>query len=202
MTHFSFILVGPCVAFSLIAACGGSTNPDENPHAKISGTVGGEVISVTDAIGYQEIHRGVGGAVSTVGFAASNRVGFCALGQRGEALSNLRFFTVEVGVAYSRGPDLEIAPGTYSLGNEAPPSLGTARPSVSMMSTDASCHQIADVRATSGSVTLATVTSSEIAGSFDVFFGSEHVTGTFDVPVCSNFATEWLAQAAAGSACK
>jgi hypothetical protein len=67
-------------AFSLTVACGGSSHRDDNPHALISGTVGGgEVVSVTDAIGFQGIRHGQGGAQSRAGFSASNRTRRCAV---------------------------------------------------------------------------------------------------------------------------
>jgi hypothetical protein len=58
---------------------------------------------------------------------------------------------------------------------------------------DATCKAVTD-QATSGSVVITTVSSTEIAGTFDITFtafatscdagGSDHVTGTFVAPLC------------------
>jgi hypothetical protein len=73
------------------------------------------------------------------------------------------------------------APGTYVVGGIA---LDNA---VAVFSTtDAACVPVAanTVRATSGQITL-TAVGSRYAGSYDLNFGADHVSGTFDAPVCS-----------------
>jgi hypothetical protein len=42
-----------------------------------------------------------------------------------------------------------------------------------------------DELATSGSVTLSTMTSTTYDGSYDIYFGTDHITGTFVAPWCT-----------------
>ncbi len=77
-----------------------------------------------------------------------------------------------------------IPPGTYSFG-----SASSANP----QGATASAHYYVAgpspgaqlVPATSGSIDVSEISSSEIAGSFDLSFpGGDHVTGTFTAPLC------------------
>jgi len=88
--------------------------------------------------------------------------------------------------AFRLQPDFSAAPppaaGTYFVG-----ALAIENAVALFVASDAACQTLSPpgvVQASSGTVTFTSV-GSRYAGSFDLFFGfGEHVTGTFDAPVC------------------
>jgi hypothetical protein len=72
------------------------------------------------------------------------------------------------------------APGAFELlGPNAGPNLFGAN----WDSVDASCR-VTTTQATAGSLTISTVSPSQLTGSFDLMFGADHVTGSFTASNC------------------
>jgi hypothetical protein len=73
-----------------------------------------------------------------------------------------------------------LSPGTFNV------SEGGGSGEADYSSSSATCDST-DVPATSGTITLSTLTASQATGSFDLTFGSGQVTGSFTVPICGAF---------------
>ncbi len=75
-----------------------------------------------------------------------------------------------------------LQPGTYNAGgsNGLFPQYATF---------DAKCSSPSGESAGGGSVVVTSVAPT-ITGTFDLFFNSDHVTGTFDAPICSRQSTD------------
>jgi hypothetical protein len=92
------------------------------------------------------------------------------------ASPNATLLRIEVGI---NGPSLP--PGTYSFGPHAPPPQngswvlgGFGVPSSGGL-----------IPATSGSVTITSISTMQVSGSYDLTFStSDRVTGTFSAPMC------------------
>jgi hypothetical protein len=163
----------------------GSTQP--TPNAQVSGTIGGEPIPLADAIGSEWTFSTSGGSQLGVELDTTNRPSFCALLQAETGESNVEVFSVgvESGAPYDSTPT-PVVPGTYMVPVGTGPSAVPAA-EASLWHTDATCHVASGSSvATSGSVTFDVITASRISGSFDLYFGQDHVTGTFDAPVCND----------------
>ncbi len=76
-----------------------------------------------------------------------------------------------------------IVAGTYTLAADDKAIGDYAEVEVKKL--DATCNSTKG-HADSGTVTVSSVTSSEIKGTFDVKAGSESATGSFDVMICGN----------------
>jgi hypothetical protein len=78
--------------------------------------------------------------------------------------------------------------GTYTYSATTPAPVNgiytVVEPGVSL--TDASCNDLATGSVTSATVTISTLTSARVSGTMSAAFGDgSHVSGTFDVPICS-----------------
>jgi hypothetical protein len=112
-------------------------------------------------------------AIATVG-----RLGHPALRVSASPPSLGKPYKSDLGGSLSFGAAVPVGPGTSAL----------PFAEASFWHTDASCHyaSAASSVAASGTVTFDVITPSRIAGSFDLYFGQDHVTGTFDAPVCND----------------
>jgi len=86
----------------------------------------------------------------------------------------------------SRGSSaIAIAPGTYAVGTTPPTGTGTSA-YAGAVQTDATCASTLTTLANpSGTITISSVTSSTVTGSFDVTVYGLHFNGTFNAPVCT-----------------
>jgi hypothetical protein len=105
------------------------------------------------------------------------------------------FFNVPDGCGYVQGA--HNPPNRTSLGvgvmSDSPIGPGVYKPTSTSLGAfavfaayGAQCETLAETGAQSVTVTLTTVTDSEVDGSFDAVFAvGGHVTGTFSAPVCN-----------------
>jgi hypothetical protein len=162
-----------------LIACSGSKSTSTGPPAptatSVTGNAGGHPLVATETLGL------VG--VNYAGFILSNQTGTCPLLQAGRtAPPNSAFALLKV-TSTKIGPMAPPDPGTYPLG-VAPDQNSDA--TLAFEASDSSCSVVADLSASSGTVTFDTVTANVVAGSFDVTLSSgEHISGNFDGPVCN-----------------
>jgi hypothetical protein len=145
-------------------------------------------VPASDAVGLSSTVSDGGKSESAVGVIVTNIAGACSALQTHDNPANAITLTIEVTAAGTR-----VAPGAYSV---VPSGFGA---SAGYAADDSNCNETASARASSGTVTLTTVTASQVTGSFSLTFdGTDMVTGTFSAPICtySNEAD------AAASACK
>lgn len=79
------------------------------------------------------------------------------------------------------------ATGTYTIGSETIGADGITHYSAAatFIPHGKSCSSGGQVDASAGSITYTTVNDTLVAGSYDLYFNSDHVTGTFSAPVCT-----------------
>lgn len=163
---------GGFVAISGVLSCGGSV--ERRGGATATGTVSGVSVPTTDVVGLIEP---AGGGFTLAGVAYTNVGDTCGIIQReasgGPEPANTVVLSLTVQVAGSSVPA-----GTYSINGQ--PGLFA-----DFVTTDANCQTHLHPNPTSGSVTFTTISSSMVAGTFDVTFGTDRVTGTFSAPVCN-----------------
>jgi hypothetical protein len=74
------------------------------------------------------------------------------------------------------------APGTFTFASGTP-STGNVFSGATFGATDGACGETS-VAATAGTVTVTSVSSTQLVGTFDLTFGAGHVTGTFSAARC------------------
>jgi hypothetical protein len=172
------LLVG--VMMVAVLACGSGSSTSGS--ATFAGTINGQTMAPKDATAANLPFNptGRGGSAAVIGITTA--AGICAELTSGKEPKNTQYLVL---TAFRLQPDGSAAPppapGLYSVG-----ALAIEAAVVLFAATDASCHNVAASNsvATSGGVTFTSV-GSRYAGSFDLTFAfNEHVTGTFDAPVC------------------
>jgi hypothetical protein len=151
-----------------------------------TGTIGGVSVGSTEAIGAYGKDSVTG--VPYAGVWIWSRTGTCALVQSGMAMPpSTSVLTIEL--ARTDGP-VPIGPGAYIYGaDNGAPANGVAL-FVHFVATDSTCGQVLE-DGVGGVVTLDAVCGTTVAGSFDLHLsmggdaGVDHVTGTFNAPVCN-----------------
>jgi hypothetical protein len=144
----------------------------------VSGTIGGDSVVATDAIALQGPSSGL--IPNSAEIILTNLSSFCAVEQGHHNPPNAQELTLSVFEYVG-----SLGPGTYGIGSSSS-ELGEA----TFSATDTNCNPTAASAgvglATSGTITLSSVSATEIAGSFDLTFsGGDHLTGTFSAPVCN-----------------
>ncbi|MGD0528252.1 MAG: hypothetical protein ABSE49_24165 [Polyangiaceae bacterium] len=160
-----------------VAACGGSTSTlgGAANGAQVNGTVDGVTMTVVDQVGVSGTVTTNGSTGSYAGAVITNIAGTCSVVQSHANPPNAQALSL---VVYGSGTT--VGPGTYTVGSTA-----VSGAQVTFAAQDAMCTSTASADATGGTVTLSVVNGTSIEGSFDVTFGSDHVSGTFDAPVCA-----------------
>jgi hypothetical protein len=75
---------------------------------------------------------------------------------------------------------------TVPLGQYVIGATPTTTAAAGFTAQDATCNPTSDEQATSGTITMTQVSTTTVAGSFDVTFANgDHLTGTFSAPVCT-----------------
>ncbi len=153
---------------AMVAACSGGP-------ASASGSVGGIPVQVGDAVFGVPSGSTTGTVVAITSFGAicskfTNNVNF-----KGPATA-LVIELVQNGAPVT-------SPGTFPFVTAAPQGSTTAFAG-SFDSWDATCTST-NTQVTGGTVTVSAVSSSALAGSFDLMFGNDHVTGSFNAPNCA-----------------
>ncbi len=160
----------------MLAGCGSSggsadaggvgTGPGS---ASATGTIGGR--SVPDASALAILQSQPGNACAAILLSSDGSACGDLLARHVPGgTSNLSYLFCEVGNA--------VTPGTYPLGPHSQAQSG-------FVVQDSQCHDVVNVSASSGSVTLTSADASSLVGTFDLTFpGGDHVTGSFTAPVC------------------
>jgi hypothetical protein len=174
-------------ASALVAAlaCGGGSSSTSGS-ASISGTIRGQSMSAKDATAANLSFNatGRGGSAAVIGITSA--AGICPQLTSGKEPKSTQYLVLS---AFRLQPDGSAAPppsaGVYPVG-----ALTIENAVAVFAATDAACHDTvaSDSVATSGNVTFTSV-GSRYAGTFDLTFGfGDHVTGTFDAPMCPGLA--------------
>jgi hypothetical protein len=98
------------------------------------------------------------------------------------ASPNATYMEIEVSIQGTSLP-----PGTYSFGPNAPPQQNGSYVvgSFGVENAAGTGSLGAVLPATSGSVTITSVNTMQVSGSYDLIFDTrDHVTGTFSAPLC------------------
>lgn len=166
-----------------VLSCGGGSAATHGSATLTGSTIGGQAIVPRDAISTTVSFsaNGVPGHAALIGITSAS--GICSMVLSGKEPKSLQVLSL---AAFRLQPDFSAvpppAPGTYSVG-----ALAIENAAAAFAATDAACQTLSPpgvVQASSGTVTFTSV-GSRYAGSFNLFFGfGEHVTGTFDAPVC------------------
>lgn len=169
---------------SLVAACSSSAEPAPSTPAGD----GGAVVADAGPSGANAVHGSVAGvslaaasalaidySTSTgaprIAIAISTHANLCSL-----AGSPANATTLDLDVDAAGQPSL--GPGTYAI--------ATPLVSATIVRADATCQQtLSDAHAGSGTITITTIDSTHVAGSFSLKFPSGSLDGTFDAPFCA-----------------
>jgi hypothetical protein len=166
-----------------VVSCGGGSASNIGSATLTGSTVGGQAIVANDAIATTVSLKAndVPGRAALIGITSAS--GICPMIMSGKQPKSTQVLSL---TAFHLQPDFSPTPppaaGTYSVG-----ALVIDHAVGLFAATDASCNVLSPpgvVQASSGTVTFTSV-GSRYAGSFELSFGfGEHVTGTFDAPVC------------------
>lgn len=157
-----------CVA----VACGGSP-------ASASGSVGGVSVQAADAL------FGVpGGSTNGTVLAITSFGGACS---KVTTSTNFKGPATALAIELIQNGGPVTSPGTFPELSSAPQG-STSVFAGSFDSWDATCMNT-NTQITGGTVTISAVSASSLAGSFDLTFGNDHVTGSFSAPNCAGLAT-------------
>ncbi len=167
-----------------LPACSSSSGGGGDGTASVTGTIQGAAIPASDAVGLSSVASG--SSEAAVGAIITNIASACSVLQdHGNPPSAT---ALVVAVSAMGG---SVATGTYGIVSQG---FGAT---ASYATEDATCNTSFSESASSGSVTLTTVSGSTVAGTFDLTFGGDHLTGSFSAPVCSYSASD-----AGATACK
>jgi hypothetical protein len=185
-----------CLVFALAAlgalACSSSSGAPQT--SSVTGTFAGQALDVADTAGFQ----GETGPSTYLAVVLSSVTGVCSVAQQHATTANsdsLALLIQNLGVASA----MPLAAGTYTITNGDPAVTGKDSMtgatsgylvvSASYSSYDASCSPTLATTAsgaTSGTITIGTLSSSDVSGSFDLRFPSgDHLSGHFSSPLCS-----------------
>jgi hypothetical protein len=177
--------------------------------ANITGTFGGTTLNVQSA--FAGTGFGPGADAGSVLYASVIGIGSVA-----NACELIAMHPDQPGAFHdSQGMNLvlltdsPLAPGTIPIMQIDPnvANITTVGALATYEADNATCVLTSAEEALSGSVTIATVTASEITGSFDVMLGEvfvtgtidtsnlDHVTGSFSAPICPAYNTDVMAAA-------
>jgi hypothetical protein len=177
-------VLGIC-SLGVMSACGGSTSDSGGGSTTVKGQAGGQAVPATDTFA---IVGGVSGTTTTgatytqanVSILITNIANSCGLVQRHGDAPNTTTLGLLVQVVGSSVPT-----GTYPI--TAPAGVDAPGATSYFRTTDADCSWKTNEIAASGSITLTAVSSTgDVWGTFDVTMSNgDHLTGSFDAPVCA-----------------
>jgi hypothetical protein len=171
-----------------IAACSGTTTGVGGASTSVSGTVGGKPVATTDSAGLVGTLSGTGSRATYAGVIVVNKAGVCGLLQGNANPPNATSLTLVVATGSVNTPP-PVGVGTYTISATPPPpdaNGNVTQASASFSAQDQSCNKTTSLTAQSGSISIKSVSGSDISGSFDVMFPSgDHLTGSFSAPVCN-----------------
>jgi hypothetical protein len=160
------------------ASTGGSSGAPTttNGTATLSGSVQGHTFSPADAA------AGISGM--EVAVYISNHSGICA-DQTGQNVNEPNDERIQLTLNnLESGNDVALTTGTYTVGS------GTTGLNVAVGQfgvRDATCAPSFETMVTAGTVTLSSLTTSMVAGTYSLNFGSDQVTGSFSASDCAAY---------------
>jgi hypothetical protein len=132
------------------------------------------VVPATDAVGLSSVSTQNGVTEAAVGAIITNIANACSVLQ--DHGNPPGATALVVAVTASGG---SVATGTYDIVSQG---FGAT---ASYATQDAMCNTSLNETASSGTVTLSSVSGSSVSGTFDLTFFSDHLTGSFSAPICS-----------------
>ena len=169
--------------------CGSSSSPTSNGDAGgvgggssnvFKGTLGGQSVAVVDGFFYADAPstQGDGGIMNgyqirLAGYANACKVYLGSANKAGSSYMTLKVRTIGGAVTA----------GTFPVSSDNPSSGNYAEATLKVL--DATCDDTKE-EATSGSVIVTKLTSTEIAGTFNLATGNDTATGSFDVTDCDS----------------
>jgi len=171
---------------AVMAACGGGSSGGSSPGGSTGGT--GPTGGSSTQIGFVLPATTCSG-ISLAGvavFVATNQSISNACTQVSNACvkyANLDGVALIVANYTSTGTAAAVTPGTYSISTT--PSTSGTMAFATLVETDASCNSDAPSGTASGTITLTSVTSTTVTGSYDITLGSQNLTGTIDATLCT-----------------
>lgn len=110
----------------------------------------------------------------------------CSHYRNNQVVANEKWLILVQVAARDDMQDAPFATGTYEIGVGTTDASGTLRTaSATYAPKGRSCASGGELSASSGSITYTTVTDTSVEGTYDLWFGSDHVTGTFSAPHCT-----------------
>ncbi len=181
------------VTCAAICVAGCSSSGPAPQTASVTGTFAGQALDIADSAGFQ----GSSATSAYLGVVLSSAPGVCSVARQHAAMasaSRLQLLIEAIGQA-SPPP---LTAGSYAITNGDPAATGydpaaatttgVLVVSATYNSLDANCVATlapTATGATSGTITLDTVSPTDVAGSFDLHFpGGDRLTGRFSSPVC------------------
>lgn len=115
----------------------------------------------------------------------SNKPEACTHYRNNQVVANEKWLIL-VQTAYREDmTDAPFAVGTYHIGIGTTDETGTLRTADATYSPKGKSFGGTEIDASSGSITYTTVNDTLVEGTYDLWFGSDHVTGTFSAPHCT-----------------
>jgi hypothetical protein len=165
---------GSLLALTFGLTASGCSPPAVEP-ATVNGTVNGIQLVAGDSVYANQTLPGSSSSQTTI--AIVNTGGVCAEMAKNQQSKNLDMLLLFLGNGGDAGTTAVTGPGTYTIGNVN---------SASFRVSDASCQPVpaSSSDATSGTVTVTAYSTQTMTGTFDLMFGTDHVTGAFSAENC------------------
>jgi hypothetical protein len=149
----------------------------------VTAVVSGHSLSVSDGIAVSD----PGSAIPHVFVVLGSRTSLCPLLQgasssEGAANQVANLTDLEFHLYDQRSN--AVAPGTFPVPQADAGAQSQLEADVLFSALDANCGMVVNQWATSGTVTLSSLQPS-VLGTYDLVFGTDHVTGSFDVSECT-----------------
>lgn len=157
-----------------------------------TGTVGGAAFTAMDGIAKNAMPTAFFFTGTVQAMLISEYTGSCQKQASNEGVKNGRVMLVGLANLVAAGGD---AGSTYSSNTpKGDYNIVTAKPTapglyaqVIYQKYDAACAVGTSLTATAGKISVTTVSTQGYAGTYDLTFGAEHVTGTFGTINCSDY---------------
>jgi hypothetical protein len=154
--------------------------------ATVSGTVDGGSLTPVSTLGFVSVVTCPdAGSVAFAFSGIADFVASCASLQSDKANSTTLGMVV---LRFGLQPQQPIAPGNYpiTVGFPTPDDAGAVNlVTATFEKLGATCQRTLSTDAIGGNITISSVSSTSVAGTFDLTFGGGRLTGTFNSPLCS-----------------
>jgi hypothetical protein len=180
---FRWTPLSGCSLGAVLACSSPTGQAASSPAGSVNGTVSGHALGVSDGLAVTNPNS----AIPHVFVVLGSRSNLCSLLQ-GAAASAAATNQV-ADLTYLEFHVYDTRTSTFNLGTfPVPPANPTVTPvieaDVLFSVIGPTCGMVVHQWATSGTVTISALQPS-VVGSYDLFFGSDHLTGSFDVSYCA-----------------